>query len=259
MRINKTAYILVFGLLGSLAALGYIAANLAMSKIQLAFRDRAAAAEILATILKGHLSDVLSEQKDDVVIIGIVRGGVVIADVLARKLGVDFSILVVRKIGEPVDKEKAVGATTEDGTLYIDQKKVNELQLSNSYLETEVIEVQKAVSTRSNYYRRGLFSKEKNLGDRTVILVDDGIATGATIIAAAQSIRKRGPKRLIIAIPVAPRQILPSLRALADSVQVITSPSADRFATIGHFYQDFAPVTDCRILKILDDRSQHNE
>jgi putative phosphoribosyl transferase len=207
--------------------------------LQIKFRDRSAAGEILALMLKKYKR----REEQPILIIGIPRGGVVVADVVARKLSAGFDIVIPRKLRAPDNSENAIGAIMPDGSVYLDALRVESLKVSNEYIEMEKSEQKKAIDRRMTLYRPQ--SKEYKIRGRTVILVDDGAATGATIIAAARWIRKQGPKHLIIALPVAPKHTVDLLKNEAESVQVITSPS--NFRTVEQFYQDFGDVTDQQV------------
>jgi putative phosphoribosyl transferase len=221
------------------------------SKLHLRFKDRAAAASILADILKSRF-DKTADNKQGIIVLGIPRGGVIIADVIARKLHADFDIVIGKKLLDPNDKQNAIGAVVEDGTIHIDQKLVNSLQISQEYIDKEKSDVSEEIKHMMAAYR-GKGTRDYKAKDRIVILVDDGAATGATIITAARFIKKQQPKRLIIAVPVAPRQTVALLRGEADVVEVITSPS--NFKTVGQFYQNFIPVTHGQVIEIMQNRN----
>ena len=136
----------------------------------------------------------------------------------------------------------------EDGTTYIDQEAVNHLQISPQYLEEEKLRQIEEIKRRKSLFLAG---REDDFNDKTVILVDDGAATGATIIVAARSIRKRFKlKCVIIALPVAPKDIVKLLKSEADIVEVIISPSK-HFHAVGQYYQEFNPVEVQRVRSIL--------
>jgi putative phosphoribosyl transferase len=247
------------GLAGLVAGLFAI---LAVSRFQLRFKDRVAAAHILANILESRFNHTTinknGSNKRDIIVLGIPRGGVVIADVVARKLSADFDIIISKKIGSPDNKEDAIGAVTEDGTTYIDQQIVKRLKISRNYIEKEksyqMEEIKRTLEIYSN-------SKEaerhcKIIGN-TVILVDDGAATGATLITTARWIRKQKPKGLIISVPIAPRQTADLLKNEADAVEVITSPYCSNFISVEQFYQDFSPVTDDQVIEIMMNRGSY--
>jgi putative phosphoribosyl transferase len=225
-------------------------------KLHLKFRDRLSAAHILASILKTTVRD---KNQQDIIVLGIPRGGIIIADIVARELSADLDIIIVTKLGHPQKREQAIGAVVleEDGniTKVINQRLVDESNIPQEYLEEEksaqIQELKRRISLYAEEVRRG--SKVK---DKTAILVDDGIATGSTIIAAARSIKKQEPKHLIIAAPIASRETVELIKQEVDAVEVVTTPSSTHFNSIGQFYQNFEPVMADQVIQILRNRSQ---
>jgi putative phosphoribosyl transferase len=215
----------------------------------LKFRDRIDAAEILAE----RLLDAFNNHKinsQDSIILGIPRGGVVIADTIARRISSEFDIIIGRKLGAPENKELAIGAVMEDGTSYINQYLVDALKIKQEYIEKEKLEQENEIKRRKMLYRK---TNHYNIEKRVVTLVDDGIATGATIIAAARWIRKQRPKLLVLAVPVAPSQTVDILRQEADIIEVVFAPS--NFNTVGEFYANFSPVADENVIEIMKNRN----
>jgi predicted phosphoribosyltransferase/dienelactone hydrolase len=210
------------------------------------FKDRFAAGEILASVLGKYKND-----RDDVTVIGIARGGVVVADAIAEKLDADFDVIVPRKLRSPHSSENAIGAIMHDGSVYLDTSTLQtQNDISNEYIDMEKLEQKKEMEHRLSMYRP--FAGEYKIRDRTVILVDDGIATGATMIAAARWIRKQEPKRLIIAAPVAPKQVVKLLKKEVDQIELVRKPS--EFKAVEQFYQEFAAVSDDQIVQIAKRR-----
>ncbi|HET7345468.1 MAG TPA: phosphoribosyltransferase family protein [Nitrososphaeraceae archaeon] len=230
-------------------------------KFQFKFKDRVAAADILGESLKDRVKK--EEEQKTAVVLGIPRGGVITADIVAKKLStLFFDIIIPRKLTDPDNKEQAIGAIMEDGTAYIEQQLINDLQISTEYLEKEKLEQIQEIKRRSALYlNNGLtrkdFSSSSFLKDKTVILVDDGAATGATIIAAAKWIKKleSKPKRLIIAIPVAPKSTVNLVRKECNAeVEVVISPSSS-FHSVEQYHQNFQPIPDEQVIKIMKDRN----
>ena len=173
-------------------------------------------------------------KSDGVTVIGIARGGVIVADAVAEKLNADFDIIVPRKLRSPHNSENAIGAIMHDGSVYLDNSTLEtQHNISGEYIDMEKLKKKKEMEHRLSLYRPR--RREYKIRDRTVILVDDGIATGATMIAAARWIRKQDPKRLIIAAPVVPKQILKRLKNEADEIELIRNPA--NFKAVEQFYQ----------------------
>jgi putative phosphoribosyl transferase len=213
---------------------------------QMKFKDRFAAGEILSLALGKYKND-----RGGVTVIGIARGGVLVADPIAEKLDADFDIIVPRKLRSPHDSENAIGAVMHDGSVYLDSSTLEiQRDISSEYIDMEKLEQKRQIERRLSMYRP--YTREYKIRDRTVILVDDGIATGATMIAAARWARKQETKRLIIAAPVAPKQVVEHLKNEADQIQVIRNPS--EFKAVEQFYQEFATVSDDQIAKIAKRR-----
>jgi len=215
----------------------------------LKFRDRIDAAEILAERLAESFNN-LKINRQEALILGIPRGGVIIADIVARKLSTGFDIVIGRKLGAPENKELAIGAVMEDGTSYINRYLVDALLITQEYIEKEKLEQQNEIKRRKTLYRK---TSDYEIEKRVVTLVDDGIATGATIIAAARWIRKQRPKLLLLAVPVAPSQTVHLLRQEADFTEVVASP--DNFNAVGEFYSNFDPVADENVIEVMKKRN----
>jgi len=208
--------------------------------IQIRFKDRASAGEILASALGNY------RNKGNVTVMGVARGGFIVADALARMLGANVDILVARRLRSPYNSEDAIGAVVQDGCLYVDDNVVQEQNVSKEYIEGEIKTQKREIERRLALYRP--YKREYDVYERAVILADDGAATGATVVASARWIRKHGPMRLVIALPVASNDVLRMLRKEADQVEIIRIPS--KFGSVEQFYQDFAEVTDDSILSL---------
>jgi predicted phosphoribosyltransferase len=223
-------------------------------KFQLKLKDRANAANILCQALKDVIKK--EEERKGSIVLGIPRGGVIIGDIIARKLSCKFDITIPRKLRAPHSEELAIGAITEDGTTYLNDMLVKELAVSQEYIEEEKAYQIQEIKRRSSLYHNSQDRYElRNNNKKYVILADDGAATGATVVAAARWIKKKtnnNPEsRLIIALPVAPKQTKDLLRREADHIEVITSPSTSNFKSVGQYYQSFEPVTDEQVIEIM--------
>ena len=215
-------------------------------RFQIKFKDRFAAGEILASILSRYKNN---QDRNCVTIIGIARGGIVVAGAIAERLNADFDIIIPRKLRSPHNSENAIGAIMHDGSVYL-VKSTLETQhdISGEYIDMEKLKKKKEMEHRLSLYRA--HAREYKIRDRTIILVDDGIATGATMIVAARWIRKQEPKRLIIAAPVASKQVVKRLKNEADEIELIRNPSD--FKAVEQFYHEFHAVSDDQIMEIVN-------
>jgi predicted phosphoribosyltransferase/dienelactone hydrolase len=208
------------------------------------FRDRADAGRRLAERL-GHL------RSEDPLVIGLPRGGVPVAAEIAAALGAPLDIVLVRKIGAPERPELAVGAIGEDGVVVRNDAVLGELGLSWAELDDQVAHERAEIGRRARTLRPW---PRPSLRDRTIILVDDGIATGATVVAAIRVVRGLGARRIVLAVPVAPPDTVTRLREIADDVVCGSSPS--RFLAVGQWYDDFRQVPDRRVRELLASSTQ---
>jgi putative phosphoribosyl transferase len=201
------------------------------------------------------------DERKNVVVFGIPRGGIIVADIIARKLQTDtIDIIIPRKLATPHNLENAFGAIMEDRTIFIDNRVTDALSISNDYIEKEKQRQMQEIQRRALFYRKhtkkGLieYSEKINDSEKTVILVDDGAASGATLIVAARWVKKRNEhkfKKLIIAIPVAPKETANILKKECDHLEIITKPSMSNFHSVSHYYKDFLPIDDEHVLDIL--------
>jgi putative phosphoribosyl transferase len=215
------------------------------------FQNRIDAGEKLAKRLSWLKQDQLKEERSQqsIIILAIPRGGVIIGDVIASELDAKLDIVVSRKIGAPNNPELAIGAVMPDGSYFINQEIINMLNIPEEYIQIQAHEQVKEIDRRLMSYR-GSKEYDNEFEDKIVVLVDDGIATGATMLASAQWIKnKQHCKKLVIAVPVAPREILDDLNQVADEVIVLYSPLS--FEAVGQFYQDFSQVSDNEVKEIM--------
>ena len=175
---------------------------------------------------------------------------------MAKKLSTNnFDIVIPRKLTDMDNKEQAIGAIMEDGTTYLDKELIEELSIPDDYIEKEkAYQIQEIKRRISLFRKQGLDYYSNKINGKVAILVDDGAATGATIIAAHRWLKKnQNPKRLIIAIPVAPKDTLQRLKGECDAVEVVTSPSS-MFHSVSQYYQSFEPVPDDKVIDIMKAR-----
>jgi predicted phosphoribosyltransferase len=201
------------------------------------YKDRRDAAEFLAQKLDKKYGD--SINRENAIILAIPRGGVITGDVIAERLGVSLDVLVSRKVGSPFNPELAVGAVMHDGSFFPNEDIIKMLDLPRTYLDEQVA-IQKREIERRLLKFRG--SRDYQLAGKFVILVDDGIATGATVFAAINWLRSQKIRKLIVAVPVGPRDTIMKLKTVADDVIVLQAPFL--FEAVGEFYEDFSQVID---------------
>ena len=211
------------------------------------FRDRTDAAKQLAERLY-WLKNEIQENKSSVVIVAVPRGGVVIGNIIASQLGAKLDLVVSRKIGAPFNPELAIGAVMPDGSYFLNDV-AEMMNVSQDYIESQIEKEVKEIDRRLIEFR-GDREYYNELEDKIVVLVDDGIATGATILASAKWIKdKHNCKQLIIAVPLAPGEILEDLKRVADKVIVLHTP--EPFGAVGRFYHDFNQVSDDEVKEMI--------
>jgi putative phosphoribosyl transferase len=206
------------------------------------FRNRQEAGELLAQELVAFRDD------PDAILLALPRGGVAVAYQLSLALHLPLDVLITRKIGAPGNPEYALGAVSETGAVYWNREALSGLSLSDRELAAAVQAQQKEVARRVALYRQGrAFPHLKN---RTAILVDDGLATGATFFASVATARQKSPRRVIGAIPVGPISTVEEARSLVDQLIVLRVP--DPFYAVGNFYRDFEQIEDREVLQYLN-------
>jgi putative phosphoribosyl transferase len=195
-----------------------------------------------------RLSELLGAYKSEhPLVLGLARGGVPVAAAIARALDGELDVLVVRKLGSPMSEELAIGAVTAGGGRVVNDRMIRELGISGAYIERET-KAQMAEAARRETRYRGTGGPPAVAG-RTVIVVDDGLATGATMLAAVRWVRARMPKRLVVAVPVGSRDACAMLQAEADAVVCLATP--DPFWAVGVCYIDFGQVQDEEVERLL--------
>ncbi|WP_437045895.1 phosphoribosyltransferase [Streptomyces sp. enrichment culture] len=208
------------------------------------FRDRREAGRELAALLR--------ERQDagalpDPVVLALPRGGVTVAAEVAGALGAPLDVLVVRKVGAPFHEEFGVGAMAGDGVPLYDAEALRGLGLDEADLAPVVERERAELRRRERLYREGRPAPE--VRGRTVVVVDDGLATGSTARAALRSLRAGGPGRLVLAVPVGSSQGVAAMRAEADEVVCLHEPTA--FMAVGQWYDEFGQLTDEDVLGAL--------
>ena len=230
------------------------------NKFQLKFKDRESAGNILSESLKTIIK---KDERKNTLVFGIPRGGVITADIIARKLRCKFDIIIPRKIRAPSNEEIAIGAIMGDGTTYLNEMIVKDLEISTKYIEDEKLHQLEEIKRRASLYCFGNREYTKlnniNFSNKTIILVDDGAATGATIIVAARWIRvTKNPRRFIVAIPIAPKYTVNLMKhENIDCIEVITSPNFS-FKSVEQYYKSFNQVRDEQVIDILAKYKNNN-
>jgi putative phosphoribosyl transferase len=206
------------------------------------FLDRAQAGQLLAERLASYAN------RADVVVVGLPRGGVPVAFEIAKALHAPLDVLVVRKLPTPGQPELAMGAVAPGGVVIVNREIVRDLHIPEPVLQAVAAEKQQEVARREQRYRGT--RPPIDVRNRTVILVDDGLATGSTMRAAVTALLSQRPTKLIVAVPVAARWVAQSLRQQVDDVVCLMTP--EPFYAIGQWYQDFLPVSDEEVRRLLD-------
>ena len=190
----------------------------------------------------------LSEFKgQDTIVLGIPRGGVVVANEVAKGLGAPLDIVVTRKIEAPGEPEYALGAVTQEGDVIMDRQAAESLGASKEYFDGQIRQKKEEVKDRLRTLRGD--APYPRLEGKVVIIVDDGIATGSSVGAAVMSVKKRGPKKVVVATPVAPASTVEMLSE--DGTKVVALETPADFLAIGEFYSDFDQVEDGEVRRIL--------
>jgi putative phosphoribosyl transferase len=205
------------------------------------FRDRAAAGRALAALLTAYVA------RHGTIVLALPRGGVPVAFEIARALGAPLDVLLARKLGVPGQEELALGAIAEGGACVFNEELVAELGIGPGQIERIAAREAGEIARQARTFRDGGALPE--LHGRTVILVDDGLATGATMRAAVEAARAQNPARLIVAVPVAARETVEQLKPLVDELVVDQVP--EPLDAIGLWYEDFHPVSDDEVRRLI--------
>jgi putative phosphoribosyl transferase len=205
------------------------------------FRDRKDAGQQLAARLEHYAG------AQDAIVLALPRGGVPVAYEVARALHLPMDVFVVRKLGVPWQPELAMGAIASGGVRVLNHEVVRHLALEPALIERIAAEELAELERREREYRGRLATPE--LRDRTVILIDDGLATGSTMRAAAAAVRAKGAHRVIVAVPVAARSTCDQLRNEVDEIVCPVSP--EDFHAVGQWYEDFSQTTDDQVRELL--------
>ena len=203
--------------------------------------DRFDAGKVLAKFLKEYYN------KPDVIVLALPRGGVPVAYEIAKSLAVSLDVFIVRKLGVPWHEELAMGAIASGGTVIFNEDIIQMLNVSKTEINQVIQSEQDELKRREQMYRGDRVFPV--LTDKTIILVDDGIATGATIQAAIKGIRQHNPAKIIVAVPVAATETYETIKKLAD--QIICPQTPSHFYAVGAWYENFSQTTDEEVFDLL--------
>lgn len=211
------------------------------------FKDRSEAGHLLA--------DKLQKFKDqkDILVLGLARGGMVVAYEVATALSLPLNVVVPRKIGAPGNPELALGSIMEDGKGVFNQSLIRYLEVPDSYIQNEIKKEQAKAKQRLSIYRAKTPMPE--IRDQTIILVDDGIATGSTMRGAIEVIKNLGAKQVIVAVPVSSSDAYHLIEEKADEVICLSVP--EDFLGVGMFYQNFNQTQDEEVVQLLEKANQN--
>lgn len=207
------------------------------------FGDRVEAGQRLAKALLDYAG------RDDVLILALPRGGVPVGYEVARRLGAPLDVAVVRKLGTPGQEELAMGAIAMGGARVLNTDVVRSLRIADDVIERVAEREQRELERREREYRGE--RPKPNVAGRCIILVDDGLATGATMRAAVAALRQLDPRQIVVAVPVAPPDTVARLRSEADKVVCLETP--EPFFGVGQWYADFSQTTDEEVRRLLDE------
>ncbi|WP_340121649.1 phosphoribosyltransferase [Methylobacter svalbardensis] len=213
------------------------------------FRDKTEAGRILADRLAAYAN------YPDTMVLALPRGGVPVAFEVAEALNLPLDIFVVRKLGLPGHEEFAIGAIASGGARVLNQDLIRQLSLSDEIIEHIVAREQRELERRERTYRgqRPML----DVRDRTIIIIDDGLATGSSMRAAIAALRQKRPAKLIVAVPVGARMTCSELEALADEVICLETP--ENFSAVGLWYRDFSQTTDEEVIDLLERNRKNSE
>ena len=206
------------------------------------FRDRKEAGQQLASRLTKYAN------RPDVIVLALPRGGVPVAYEVAKQIGAPLDVFLVRKLGVPGYEELAMGAIASGGVRVINEDLVRQLQIPGEVIDAVAAEEQRELERREHVYRDD--RSPPDVKGRIVILIDDGLATGSTMRAAAAALRKQGPARIVVAVPVSAAETCDEFREEVDEVVCAVTP--EPFRGVGLWYKDFSQTTDEEVRELLE-------
>jgi len=206
------------------------------------FTDRIQAGTLLAEKLSSY-------RASGAIVVGLARGGMVAGAAVARALTLPLEVLVVKKIGSPFESELAIGAVAPDGISVIDWRMGHRAGADEEYIKTQTAQLSGQIKQKVLLYRKD--RKFLSLKDKTVILVDDGAATGITMEVAIKWVRTKGAKKIVVALPVAPPDTVAKIKPEVAEVVALDTP--ENLGSVGQFYQEFGQVEDAEVVELLKD------
>ena len=210
------------------------------------FKNREEAAKKLAKALS------LFKNRDDLVVVALPRGGVPIAFYIAKELNAPLDIFFVKKIPSPFNKEAAIGAVSENGYYFV-APIANALGISQDYINSQIKAILEKIKQK-----RAIYNKDRiDIKNKTVIIADDGIATGSSMKLAIEALKKEGAKSVITAAPVAPPEVASELKNIADNIYILSTPS--NFNAVGQFYEDFHQLSDDEVISLLSESNKFSK
>ena len=212
------------------------------------YRDRSEAGRLLAARLPQHAN------RNDVIVLALPRGGVPVAFEVAHALHAPLDVFIVRKLGVPGHEELAMGAVATGGVRVINELVIRQLGLSQSMIDQVAARELQELERRDRSYRGD--RPHPDVHGKTVILIDDGLATGSTMLAAVRAVRQQGPAKLVVAVPVASAETCEMIRPEVDDIVCVETP--DPFYAVGLWYEDFSQTTDEEVHDLLA-RAEHAE
>ena len=211
------------------------------------FKNRETAGKSLSYLLKRSFKK--NQNNNKFIVVCIPRGGVVVGDVIARNFRFNLEIILPERLLSPENKELTIGSIMKDGTYHLDNLMVSSLKISNYYLKKEKNLKIKEIELRETLYGKQI--EGSKIKSKNIILVDDGVATGATLFVASKWIKTFQPNHLTIVTPVCPKELLKFLKNEVNDVASLINPLSRNFTTISKFYQDFSSVDDEQVINIL--------
>ncbi|MCK0109441.1 phosphoribosyltransferase [Flavobacteriaceae bacterium S0825] len=208
------------------------------------FKDRIEAGEQLANKLLEY------KNNKKAIVVTIPRGGLPIGHIIAKKLSLPLEIVLSKKIGHPLHKEFAIGAVTLNDILLSEDAR----DISNSYIDNETSRIRATLKQRQDMYYG--VSTPTNLKDKTVILVDDGVATGQTLISSINLIHQQQPSQIIVALPVGPPSVITKINNMSAVKNTICLLTPSNFQAVGQFYKEFYQVDDSEVIRLLMEANQ---